>query len=73
MRGPPVEQVVMQLSIPSAELLFIQEEGVIKESESVKDIKIVLFQGELDQKLWNRHGGLKQDANLLGYNECIVY
>lgn len=41
--GPPVEQVVVQLAVSRAELLLVEEEGVVEKGEGIKDIEAVLY------------------------------
>jgi hypothetical protein len=39
---PPIEEVVVQLSITSPELLLLEEESIIQKRQSVEDIEVEL-------------------------------
>lgn len=42
-RRPPVVQVVMQLAVAGAELLTVEEQGVVVECQGVEDVEFCLF------------------------------
>ncbi len=42
--GPVIVQIIMQLPISSTELLLLEEQGVVKQCQGIKDVKIELVE-----------------------------